>query len=76
MSELHKKNFVEHTHQDFYFWRAYDGEEIDIVLEKDGKLVGYECKWKSDKDTMQKSIDAPMREVSVITTENFIGFLS
>ncbi len=75
ISELRKKNFSQFSSQNFYFWRAYDGEEIDIVLEKDGKLVGYECKWKTDKDILKKSTDAPIKEVAIITSENYMKFL-
>jgi uncharacterized protein len=32
-----------------YFWRTYDQQEIDWVEERDGKLYGYEFKWKEDK---------------------------
>lgn len=28
-----------------YFWRTYDGAEIDWVEERDGKIFGYEIKW-------------------------------
>lgn len=30
---------------DQYFWRTYDGNEIDLIEEKAGKLCGYELKW-------------------------------
>lgn len=33
----------------FYFWRTYDQKEIDLIEERDGKLIGYECKWSIDK---------------------------
>ncbi len=29
-----------------YFWRTYDGSEVDLVEEREGKLYGYEFKWK------------------------------
>jgi len=75
ISELRKKNFSFALHQNFYFWRAYDGEEVDIIIEKDGKLFGFECKWKSDKDKIKKSSDSPIYEVSLIKTENYFKFL-
>lgn len=31
-----------------YFWRTYDGQEIDLVEEREGQLYGYECKWSSN----------------------------
>ncbi|OGY54695.1 MAG: hypothetical protein A3A24_02400 [Candidatus Buchananbacteria bacterium RIFCSPLOWO2_01_FULL_46_12] len=30
-----------------YFWRTYDGQEIDLVEERGGKLLGYEIKWSA-----------------------------
>lgn len=33
-----------------YFWRTYDGSEVDWVEERDGKLFGYEIKYKKDAD--------------------------
>lgn len=30
----------------FYFWRTYDQQEIDLIEEREGKLGGYEIKWK------------------------------
>jgi predicted AAA+ superfamily ATPase len=32
-----------------YFWRTYQGEEIDYIEEKDGKLFAYDFKYTSDK---------------------------
>jgi len=29
-----------------YFWRTYDGSEVDLVEEREGKLYGFEFKWK------------------------------
>lgn len=28
-----------------YFWATHQGAEIDLVLQKDGRLYGVECKW-------------------------------
>ncbi|HNZ54214.1 MAG TPA: ATP-binding protein [bacterium] len=33
---------------DIYHWRTSSGAEVDIVIEKEGKLYAFECKWKSD----------------------------
>lgn len=32
-----------------YFWRTYDGSEVDLIEERDGKLYGFEFKWKAGK---------------------------
>jgi uncharacterized protein len=34
-----------------YFWRTYDGAEIDLVEERDGKLYAFEFKWNPNKKT-------------------------
>ena len=34
-----------------YFWRTYDGSEIDLIEEVSGKLRGYEFKWNPRRDT-------------------------
>ena len=28
-----------------YFWRTHNGAEIDLVIVKDGRIFGVECKW-------------------------------
>ena len=30
---------------DYYFWRTYDKQEVDLVENKGGKLYGWEIKW-------------------------------
>lgn len=38
-----------------YFWRTYDGREVDLVEEREGKLYGYEFKWGKDKASVPVS---------------------
>ncbi|MDP3989046.1 MAG: ATP-binding protein [bacterium] len=40
----------------YYFWRAYDGQELDLIEERDGVLAGFECKYTSG------AIGKPLRE--------------
>jgi uncharacterized protein len=60
-----------------YFWRTYDGQEIDLVEDRDGKLYAYEFKWKPQKVKAPKAwVDAyPGSEFQVISKENFLDFL-
>jgi len=30
----------------YYFWRTYDQQEIDLIEEKEGRIFAYECKLK------------------------------
>ena len=34
-----------------YFWRSYDGQEVDLVEENNRKLSGYEIKWNETAKT-------------------------
>jgi len=62
-----------------YFWRTYDGQEVDLVEERDGKLYGFEIKWspkarvKAPKDWMGSYKNATYQ---VITRENYLDFIS
>lgn len=62
----------------FYFWRTYDQQEIDLIEERDGKLRGYEIKWKN------KAVKSPKEwlgeydnaSFEVINKDNFAKFLN
>ena len=43
--ERMKFRFYHNIDADQYFWRTYDGNEIDLIEEESGKLRGYEFKW-------------------------------
>ncbi len=47
--EMMRKYAYEGRRANFYFWRTYDGQEIDLVVEEEGKLKGYEFKWGKKK---------------------------
>lgn len=49
LTERIKKHTYEDYYGNFYFWRTYDGQEIDLVEEIDGKLAGFEFKWSESK---------------------------
>ena len=59
-----------------YFWRSITGSEVDYVEEKDGKIIGYECKWSKDKIREPKAFirdyDAT---VKVLNKDNFEDFV-
>lgn len=61
-----------------YFWRTYDGSEVDLVEERAGKLFGYECKWNVKKHNLKapKSWSTiPHSSYTVITPEKIDGFI-
>ena len=60
-----------------YFWRTYDGQEIDYLEEEGGKLVGFECKWGSRKWRVPSTFISayPGNEVHLVKRENMLEFL-
>jgi len=62
----------------FYFWRTYDQQEIDLIEERDGKLFGYEIKFKNKAvkpvaDWLETYENASFE---VVHKENYQNFLS
>ena len=60
-----------------YFWRTYEQQEIDWVEERNGKLFGYEFKWKEIKvktPTQWKNA-YPDASFEVINSNNFAEWL-
>jgi len=60
-----------------FFWRTVQQQEIDYVEETNGKITGYEFKWKDDgRIKIPKAFtDAYQAKGSVISKENFRNFL-
>ena len=78
MVERRKANHYAGRSANVYFWRTYDQKEIDCVEERGGRLYAYEFKWQGRmrKVTRREFMEAyPDAEVSVITRENFEGFI-
>lgn len=59
-----------------YFWRTYDGAEIDWVEERSGKIFGYEIKWNpgSIKKAPPSWGKYENSEFKIITPDNLEGF--
>jgi len=62
-----------------YFWRTYDQKEIDLIEEQQGKLFGFEFKWKQGtlkKATRREFLTAyPNSDLSTVSQDNFEEFL-
>ena len=69
----YKQEFIE-----YYFWRTYDGQEIDFIEVTNGKIYGYEIKWQ---DTASYRIPKawkgsyPDTKVQLINKSNFLKFV-
>jgi len=77
ISERVKQNTYKATYARMYFWRTKQQQEIDFVEEKDGKISGFEFKWKLKSkiklpETFIKTYNA---ETEIIDRNNFRKFV-
>jgi predicted AAA+ superfamily ATPase len=77
ISERLKFNYNRRRNVNFYFWRTYDRHELDYVEEKDGQLVGYECKWRVQRWQPPGLFTQtyPGSAVHLVHRENYLEFL-
>lgn len=52
--ELAKQYQYDQRGARFWFWRTYDQQELDLVIESEGSLKGYEIKWNDRKARIPK----------------------
>jgi len=79
MAERIKYNTYTNKLVDYYFWRTYDKQEIDLVEEEKGELRAFEFKWN-----VKKKIKAPGgwaktypdASYEVITRSNYLDFIT
>jgi predicted AAA+ superfamily ATPase len=72
LKSLHNRQRLPNT----YFWRTYDGKEIDYLEEEAGQLTGFECKWKDEAwRPPQEFLKAyPGSQVYLATRQNFMQY--
>lgn len=78
-TERQKNLAYKGIHGTSYFWRTYQGQEIDLIEERDGKLYAYEVKW-SDKKQPKVPQDwlaaYPDATFTVINKDNYLDFIA
>jgi len=77
ISERIKKNSNNFNETNIYFWRTWEGKEIDLIEDRDGKLFGYEFKYnnkkiKPPKDWLETYDNASFE---VVNKENYLDFI-
>ncbi len=77
ISERMKAVHNQRRHPNMYFWRTYDGQEIDYLEEEGGFLSGFECKWGSGKWRIPSAFASayPESELHLVTRSNVLEFL-
>lgn len=76
ISERRKQNIYKDTFSKMYFWRTKQQQEIDLVEESNGKIIGFEFKWNNKKTKFpQNFIDTYKADGLVVGRENFRDFI-
>lgn len=76
-----KKQEYKSIHANNYFWRTWDGQEVDWVEMRNGALHGYEFKWantkkvKQPKDWQKAFGSYGKTTFQVIDRENYLDFI-
>lgn len=76
--ERMKKRAYSGISANMYFWRTWDQQEIDLVEEREGRLFGYECKWKAGKTSSPRdwTIQYPDASFAVISPSTYLPFVA
>ncbi|MCU0328979.1 MAG: ATP-binding protein [Chitinophagales bacterium] len=77
--EMLKQNEYLQTYANLYFWRTSEQKEIDLILEKNGKLLALEMKWNPQKKVkLTKSFSNiyPNHSFYEVNRENYMDFFS
>jgi hypothetical protein len=77
MIERMKRNSYIKFNTNYYFWRTYEQQEIDLIEENSGKLFGFEFKWqnknvKPPKIWLETYNNASFKEIN---RENYFDFV-
>ncbi|MBI9037216.1 MAG: ATP-binding protein [Bacteroidales bacterium] len=77
VSEIYKKNSYQKLFQQLFFWRNYNQQEIDLIIEKDGRLQTIELKWKKDSGKIPADFKRKYGDVEfkIINQHNYMDFL-
>jgi len=77
-TERIKKQNYRNIYTNNYFWRTWEGQEIDFVEEREGNLFGFEFKWKEENVKTPKdwTKSYPKAEFQVINQKNYLEFIT
>jgi predicted AAA+ superfamily ATPase len=76
-NELYKKSNLKEDYSKFFFWRTFTGQEIDIIVETEGDLFAFECKFSKDHATIPALWKEYYSEYEfkIINKNNFTDFI-
>ena len=77
IGERRKLNFNNLLHKEFYFWRTYDKQEIDLIEESPDGMSAFEFKWANKMTAAPKIFSQayPDAVYHVVNKENYMDFV-
>lgn len=77
IGEMRKSSFNGHLHKDYYFWRTYDKQEIDLIEEASTSLSAFEFKWGDKTLNAPKAFSKayPAATFNVVNRDNYLSFI-
>ncbi len=78
LSERIKHNSYQGYYPQYFFWRTYDGQEIDLLESHNGQLQAIECKWKDQKTKIPAAFAKAYPEAAfeLVTNEHYLHLIS
>ncbi|CAN5181385.1 ATP-binding protein [soil metagenome] len=79
LSERIKYNSYRNYFPAYFFWRTYDGQEIDLLeLNNKQQLQALECKWKPGKKSAPTAFAKayPTASFDIINNENYLDWIT
>jgi predicted AAA+ superfamily ATPase len=77
IGERIKANYNEGLGKEFYFWRTYDRQEIDLVEESSNALTALEIKWGNKKPDVPAIFKEtyPNATFSIVNKDNYLNYI-
>ncbi len=78
LSERLKNNSYKGYHPQYFFWRTYDGQEIDLLEQNDQQLQALECKYGRHKGKKPIAFAKayPDASFAVVDQTNYLDWIS
>lgn len=78
VTERIKRNHYNREFVNYYFWRTYDKQKIDLIEERDGKIFSYEIKFDPIKKIKPPKVFTetyPESTFKLISKDNYLDFV-
>jgi uncharacterized protein len=77
LNERIKFNQYKKRNVQYYFWRTYDGQEIDFIEIEGDKIEAFECKFSKDKIKTPAAFTKfyPNVQVTILNKNNYLEYI-